>query len=138
MKINTNVKLLIWISFVLLTFPINILAADKMTCAGDIGNAYLVGKSEYRTFGRKTVDFSIDCGMVDRYLKGQKNCQSYLNNVPTGGYFSEDVWQMLKPMGQYNPKTKFLTFKLSEGYMNPSIFDSLNQTQRWFNGYCRG
>ena len=43
-------------------FSMNGVALDVMTCKGEIGNGFSSYKSEYRTYGKKTVTFAIDCG----------------------------------------------------------------------------
>jgi hypothetical protein len=121
-----------------LFFSPSIMSLESMSCSGEVGNAYFQYKSEYKTYGKKTVTFDYDCGWVKRKLLGGKGCEAYLNNVLTGGYEMRGVWYMSKPTtGEYNSKTNFLTYKLTEGYMQKGNIESLNQTQRWFNGTCR-
>ena len=120
-------------------FSLNGVALDVMTCNGKVGNGFSSYKSEYRTYGKKTVTFAIDCGWVDRYVGGGKDCISYLNSEPVEGYYSKsDNWVLFGTKGRYTPKTKFLTYKLGKGYMQKGNVQSLSQTERWFNGYCTG
>ena len=110
---------------------------DKMTCKGEIGNGYPKFTMEYRAFANKSVDFILDCGMYKRYLQGGKDCISYIDNSPISGYFSDHTWHIFDPLGSFDTKTRTLLFQLSKGYMQKGNVESLNQTQKWFNGQCK-
>ena len=116
-------------------------AIDNMICEGEIGNGYSQHKSGYRTFGKKIVKFSLDCGWYKNYIQGQKNCTSFLEGTRVPGYqvqktwtFSSNEWPNIQ--GQYNIGTRYLFFQIKEGKYQQGNVNSLNETQRWFNGYC--
>lgn len=121
-------------------------AIDNMICDGEIGNGYTEGKSGYRSYGKKTVRFSLDCGWYKRYIQSQKNCTSYLEGQEISGYLAENLWTFFSRLpdtqiqsdinGRYNTDTHYLFFQIKKGRMQTGNVNSQNETQRWFNGYC--
>jgi hypothetical protein len=111
---------------------------EIMKCQGDVTNAYSSYKMEYQTFAKKNVSFSLSCGWIDQYLKGGKDCISHINGTPVSGYMAANkTWHMFGVQGDYNLRTQYLNYKLTQGYMETGNVESLNQTQKWFRGYCK-
>jgi len=103
--------------------------AGKYTCSGHEVNGYGATHSNHIKFRSLTFSFE-----ACEYPLSSFICDEvFLNGESKNAYFAEGKWHFFRPSGNFDTRSKHLTFKMREAPLNLNP----NDAERWFEGQCK-